>query len=133
MNELENELNKYKEVLLNSCRKETCYPKNRDKWAENNPLFGHCALVVAAVYEKFGGDVMRGIIEENGISHYWNKINGADYDLSASQFVNGEHIIKPEVSNIERILGNPETLERYQLFQKHIFETLNDDNMEIEK
>ena len=118
--ELYLEIKKYADNLKNACSAETCYPLNRSQWSKDNPLYGHCALVVAGIYYKFGGDIMRGIIKENGISHYWNRINNIDYDMTYEQFGdNGTEIIDAQVSNIERIMSNEDTVSRYQLLIKN--------------
>ena len=105
-----------KNRLRRICCKETCHPTNREDWYPDNPFLGHCAIVTAIVYKKFGGEIMRGVIAESGISHYWNRIDGKDYDLTKEQFENKVVTITDiQTSSVERILNNEETLYRYHL------------------
>jgi len=95
---------------------ETTHPLCKEEWSLSNPMLGHCAVVAAIFYKKFGGEIIRGIIAETGISHYWNKLNNKEYDLTKEQFAKKNvTIIDAEECSVERILSNPNTLERYNL------------------
>lgn len=111
----------YTQNLKSACSAETCYPPNRDQWNKDNPFYGHCALIVAGIYFKFGGEIMRGIIKESGISHYWNRINNIDYDMTYEQFgESGAEIVDAQVSSINRIMSNQDTFERYHLLMNNV-------------
>ena len=76
-----------KNRLKKLCCKQTCYYLNEEDWSPDNPFYGHCAHVTSIPYKKFGGEIMRGVIASSGFSHYWNKIDGKDYDLTKEQFL----------------------------------------------
>ena len=116
MNNTEIKIVNLKNRLKRVCCKETCHPNCKDDWYPSNPFYGHCAVVTAIVNKRFGGDVVRGVIAESGLSHYWNRIDGKDYDLTKEQF-EGKPITLTDIqiSSIERILNNEETLYRYHL------------------
>lgn len=79
------------ERLLRKCwSKETS--ADPDGWTPENPAWGQCAVTSLVVQDFFGGDLMRGSLEnvknfEFMKSHYWNRIpNRKRIDLSRSQF-----------------------------------------------
>ena len=116
MKNIEIKIVNLKNRLKKVCCKETANPSCREDWYPTNPFLGHCAIVTAIAYKKFGGDIMRGVIAESGLSHYWNRIDGKDYDLTKEQF-DGKPITLTDVqvSSVERILNNEQTLYRYHL------------------
>ena len=68
------EIEKIEKILLNIYSKETCYPKCRDNWNDNNKTLGHCAITALVLNDFLGGKIMR-CMSETG-SHYYNLING---------------------------------------------------------
>lgn len=78
------EIEKIEKILLNVYSKETCYPKCRDNWNDNNKTLGHCAIVALIINDYFGGKICK--IKVDGISHYFNVIDNKVVDLTASQF-----------------------------------------------
>lgn len=69
--------------------KETCYEPQQNAWNENNPAMGQCYVTALIVNDYFGGEIVKAK-SSNGISHYWNKIEGKDIDLTRSQFPDDE-------------------------------------------
>ena len=78
------EIEKIEKILLNIYSKETCYPKCRDNWNDNNKTLGHCAIVSLIINDYFGGKIYK--IKVDGIGHYYNVIDDKVVDLTASQF-----------------------------------------------
>lgn len=115
------EINKFAQELYSVASRDTAYPTNQADWTEDNRFFGHCAIVVAMVYDKFGGKIKRGVLKNLGYSHYWNNIDGIDIDATRVQFGKDEPITDISEVSIERILGNAETKSRYELL-KHRYE-----------
>lgn len=60
----------------------SCYPEAYD--SSKSPLDGHCAAVATMLQGIFGGDIVTGRVK--GITHYWNRIDGKEYDLTSCQF-----------------------------------------------
>lgn len=71
-------------ALLECYSKDLCYLKIRDSWNENNKCFGMCAITSLIINDYFGGEI--GKIYVDGISHYFNLIEGKIVDLTISQF-----------------------------------------------
>lgn len=111
------EVKEFTDELYTVANRDTAYPKNQADWNENNRFCGHCAIVVALIYEKYGGKIMRGILKNYGYSHYWNEIDGIKIDATKAQFANDEPIVDISEVSIDRILGNDETKKRYQLLK----------------
>lgn len=122
MNNLEIRLENLKRKLLTVCAYDTTHPSCEEDWSPANPLYGHCAIVSALVYNRFGGEIVRGIIAETGISHYWNRIEGKEYDLTKEQFEKHVTLIDAQDCSVERIFKNGNSLERYNLLVERLNE-----------
>lgn len=99
--------------ILQACwSKETCYPKQKNIWNKNNPSLGQCAITSLLVNDYYDGKIGKCYVD--GISHYFNIINGGIIDLTKEQFD-----CVPDYSNItiitrENILNNENTKLRYE-------------------
>lgn len=51
---------------------------------ERVPSKGHCAVVALVVWQHFGGRLISAIVE--GRSHWFNRVDGYDVDLTGDQF-----------------------------------------------
>src|SRR5690242_20466610 len=77
-------------LLPTVCDRETS--ADPDGWTPENPLWGHCAVVSAAVQDRFGGDLLRASLEKypkwaKMRSHYWNRFPpGGQRDFTEPQF-----------------------------------------------
>ncbi len=113
------------DYLSLACSPDTCYPKAVDGWAEENPLWGHCAVVAEVVRRHLGGQIVSAnLVTEDGgkYRHYWNKIEGEDQDLTISQF-------KSKIVKVSRVatkarVTDRETLGRVKLFEAKLLEIL---------
>lgn len=54
-------------------------------WNPLVPSTGQCYITALYLYTKYGGSIMYGYTKDN-IKHYWNKIDGKEYDLTSDQF-----------------------------------------------
>ena len=77
-------LEELKKVIEVSWSKETCYPTLQDNWNNSNPSLGQCATTALIVNDFLGGKIMRTM--QDGISHYYNLVNGKVIDLTIDQF-----------------------------------------------
>ena len=66
------------------CR-ETCAPRLRGDWSEENPTLGQCSITAFLVQELFGGTVY-GVPLPDGNFHCWNEIGPYRFDLTSEQF-----------------------------------------------
>ena len=107
-----------KNRLRKICSLETCHKSVQDEWTPANPFLGHCAIVSAIAYNKFGGEIIRAVIAETGFSHYYNRIDNKDYDLTKEQFEN-KHVTLTDAqpTSLERILNDANTEYRYHLLK----------------
>lgn len=55
------------------------------QWSPANPANGQCNVTAAAIFDLFGGEVLR--TRFPGVWHYYNRIDGQRMDLTDSQFI----------------------------------------------
>ena len=55
-----------------------------DAWTPDRPSFGQCAVTALLVHDRFGGELLRTM--NQGVLHYWNRLDGVDVDLTRDQF-----------------------------------------------
>lgn len=79
------EIGQLKQILIQSWNLETCSPGLRDKWNEENPSIGQCAITALIVNDFFGGKIMRCMVSSG--SHYYNIIDDEFVDLTVEQFL----------------------------------------------
>ena len=97
------------------------------------PSSGQCAVTALVIQDYFGGDVVRThAMLPNGKleSHYFNRINDDDIDLTKEQFPKGTIIRKGSdtVNGLtirEYTLSFPDTVKRYNTLKKRVEEFLN--------
>lgn len=70
--------------LLNIWSVDTCAPRLRPDWSEDNPTLGQCSITAFLAQDIFGGDVYA-VKTGNGV-HCYNVVNGISFDLTSEQF-----------------------------------------------
>lgn len=100
------------------CR-ETCYEPQQHKWSEQNPSLGQCFVTALVVNDFFGGEIYK-VKSSNGVSHYFNAVDGVTIDLTSTQFPDSE--VFSERQQIKR--GNLEENDRYFLFKNKVLERI---------
>ncbi len=73
------------EALLKVWCPETCAPRMRDRWSDENPTLGQCSITAFLVQDLFGGRVF-GVPLEDGNYHCFNEADGKVFDLTSEQF-----------------------------------------------
>lgn len=134
-------LEELKKVIEVSWSKETCYPTLQNTWNESNPSTGQCAITVLIVNDFLGGKIMRTMC--NGISHYYNLVNGEVIDLTKDQFdgIIPNYEIGEERSR-EYLLSSSDTTNRYKILLQDVkdnfqklgtkeYKLINSENKEI--
>lgn len=121
------EIGQLKQLLIQSWDLRTCSPGLRDKWNEENPSLGQCAITALIVNDFFGGKIMRCMASSG--SHYYNIIDDELLDLTVEQFLgeipqyeNGEERTR------EYLLSNEDTKNRYLLLNKNLQESIKEEN-----
>ena len=101
---------------------ETCAPRMRSDWSEDNPSLGQCSITSFLVQDLLGGQVY-GIPLENGGVHCYNVVDGTVFDLASEQF--GDLVLDYE-DNPEQFRENhfadPDKYERYLLLKQRLHE-----------
>lgn len=64
---------------------DTCAPRLREKWNENNKTLGQCSITAFLAQDIFGGKVY-GMIRPGGNYHCYNVVDGHCFDLTSEQF-----------------------------------------------
>lgn len=98
--------------------KETCAPRLRDKWSDDNKTLGQCSITAFLVQDIFGGKVY-GILRDGGNYHCYNDVDGHVFDLTSEQF--GDEVLSYE-NNPEQFreahFSKEEKKARYELLKK---------------
>ena len=64
---------------------DTCAPRLRASWKEENKTHGQCSITSFLVQDIFGGEV-RGILRNGGTYHCFNVVGDCEFDLTSEQF-----------------------------------------------
>lgn len=64
---------------------DTCAPRMRDHWSEENKTLGQCSITAFLAQDIFGGKVY-GILRSGGNYHCYNVVAGCLFDLTSEQF-----------------------------------------------
>lgn len=120
----------FKALLPLICDRETS--QSPDGWTENNPLWGHCAVVSLLAQNIFGGELLRASLAEIPEfafmrSHYWNKLeDGTIEDFTKPQFGKNYPLeLKAEIRNRDYAVSYSETAKRYKLLAFRLARILN--------
>lgn len=122
-------IEEFKKILPQICEQDTS--SDPDNWTEENPLYGHCAVVSLLAQYIFGGELLRASLEpypkfKHMRSHYFNALpDGTVIDFTAPQFGN-EY---PEGMQTEQrtrtyVLENQETHKRYNMLIHRYFKKI---------
>lgn len=115
------------EVIKEIASKYTSSDPNH--WTQDNPLWGHCAVVALLAQDYFGGDLVKGSLKEYEKysclkSHFWNRLpTGEEIDFTKEQFKDISIMnLVGEVRSRESVLSYPDTLKRYNFLKKKLIE-----------
>jgi hypothetical protein len=120
-----------KEALMASYQKETS--SYSDDWNKKNPAWGQCAITSCIVQDYLGGEIVWAevILPTNEkISHYFNKINGKELDLTRVSFPEGTVVpggipkTKGLPTTREYVLSYEPTKLRYKKLKERVDEHL---------
>ncbi len=64
---------------------ETCSPRLRPQWSEENKTLGQCTITSFLVQDLFGGKVYGVPLPEGGF-HCFNKVGDCIFDITSEQF-----------------------------------------------
>lgn len=115
-------IEEFQEVIKNICSRDTS--ADPDHWFEENPTWGHCAVVSLLAQDQFGGTLVRHSFEnipelEYIRSHYTNMLpGGKKADFTRQEFQGNLPADLPQEERPrERVLSYPDTQQRYRLIK----------------
>ena len=73
------------DLLLQLWCAQTCAPRLREHWSEENPTLGQCSITAFLTQDIFGGEVY-GIPLPDGVFHCYNVVGDVVFDLTSEQF-----------------------------------------------
>ena len=79
----------YYDLLSEIWCAETCAPRMRQDWTEENRTLGQCSVTAFLMQDIYGGKVL-GVPLEDGNFHCFNEAGGCVFDLTSEQFGNRE-------------------------------------------
>ena len=101
--------------------RETCAPRMRGDWSEENPSLGQCSITSFAVQDMLGGEVL-GLPLEGGGYHCFNVVDGFRFDFTSEQF-GGEKLDYDNCvpQSREEHFADRDKYERYLLLKSRLF------------
>ncbi len=112
-------------TLLRCWSAETCAPRMRGDWSEENPTLGQCSITSFLVQDFMGGEV-RGILLPDGAYHCFNIVDGFAFDLTSGQFAGERLDYSSAVPQLrEEHFSNEDKYRRYLLLKKRFFSCAN--------
>ena len=114
------------QAIRDSWSPDTC--GEPDNFSADNPSWQQCDASAFVAWEHLGGDLVLGRVFVNGEQtehHYWNRIDGQDYDVTREQFSNGEDIVEAGVVPSHYLKENtdamkPEVLHRIAVMRNEV-------------
>lgn len=76
---------------------ETWSDRTQPAFRKERPAYNQCAQTAIVLLENFGGQILKTRIRTRDgeiVEHFYNRINGKDYDFTKEQF-EIEHFVKP--------------------------------------
>ena len=113
------------DALLDVWCAETCAPRMRKDWSNENPTLGQCTITSFLAQDIFGGKVF-GVPLPDGNFHCYNVVGDYIFDLTSEQF-GGEKLDysnNPEQCR-ETQFAKEEKRHRYETLKNRLAEHLN--------
>lgn len=122
-----------KETFITTLRKAASKDTSADPegWTPENPLWGHCAVAALLAQDYFGGQLVRGALDEHVKythlrSHFWNSLPEGEVDFTAEQYPDLLcSDLQKEPRERERVLSHPDTQRRYTLLKSRFEGVMN--------
>ena len=108
----------YYDLLCKIWCAETCAPRMRCDWSEDNKTLGQCSITSFIVQDLLGGKVY-GVHLGDGVYHCFNEVGGVKFDLTSEQFGDEKLCYDdcPEQLR-ENHLGDADKKARYELLKE---------------
>ena len=117
----------YYDKFLNAWCYETCAPRYRPEWSEENPTLGQCSITSFILQDFYGGKVY-GIPLDEGGYHCFNVVGDCTFDITSEQF--GD--VALDYDNVteqfrEDHFSDASKKERYDLLKQRLMKVLQSD------
>lgn len=97
-------------------------------WTNSNPSVGQCAVTALVVQDYLGGDIVWAAVPvgQKTVSHYFNRIDGKEIDLTREQFAPGTQVPagvekrKEFASTRDYVLSFEATQRRYAILKERV-------------
>lgn len=101
---------------------DTCAPRMRQEWTQENRTLGQCSITAFLVQDVFGGKVY-GVPRESGNFHCYNDVDGCVFDLTSEQFGDEKLCYEGNPEQFREVhFAKEEKRQRYELLKKKLEE-----------
>ena len=112
------------DYLLDIWSIDTCAPRLRKDWSENNKTLGQCSITAFLVQDIFGGEVY-GVLLDDGAFHCYNVIGKAKFDLTSEQFLGKQLDYNDKYpQSREKHFSDKDKFERYLLLKSKLLKVI---------
>lgn len=104
---------------------DTCAPRMRAEWSEENRTLGQCSITAFLAQDIFGGEVYA-MPTDNGGVHCYNVIDGYTFDLTSEQFGERARTLNYEGNELQEResamhFGKEEKRQRYEYLKEQLW------------
>lgn len=109
-------------ALRRAWRADTCAPRMRKDWSEDDPSLGQCSVTAFLAQDILGGKVY-GVPLGDGNFHCFNVIDGEVFDFTSEQFKKQmDYTLEfPQARDVH--FAKAEKKARYELLKRRLLET----------
>lgn len=101
----------------------TCAPRMRSEWSEENKTLGQCSITAFLAQDIFGGKVY-GILRPGGNYHCYNVIGDCIFDLTSEQFGDEKLLYENNPEQFREIhFAKEEKRQRYEYLKQQLEKT----------
>ena len=109
----------YRDLMHVWCA-ETCAPRMRPDWSEQNPTLGQCSITSFLVQDLLGGKVYGVPLPEGGF-HCFNEAEGCRFDLTSEQFGGLTLDYDDRLEQLREVhFADPDKRARYELLKTRL-------------
>ncbi len=114
------------DALLKCWDIQTCAPRYRPEWSEENPTLGQCSITSFLVQDIYGGRVFGVPLPEGGV-HCYNDVDGCVFDLTSEQFGGKTLCYEGNAEQFrEHHFADRDKYGRYLLLKEKLLKVLNE-------
>ena len=108
------------DLLRGLWSRDTCAPRMRADWTEDNPTLGQCSITAFLAQDLFGGRVL-GVPLPDGNFHCYNEAGGCVFDLTSEQFGDRRLCYENSPEQLRQVhFAKEEKYQRYLLLRQRL-------------